>query len=47
MKFNNYDVAVTYQVTAILNISGVERYSFCHSGEIRMGSMSRHQASLK
>jgi hypothetical protein len=25
----------------------VERYGSCHSGEIRMGSMSRHQASLK
>ena len=25
----------------------VERYGSCHSGEIRMGSMARHQASLK
>ncbi len=38
------------QATVATNLyydNNVERYGSCHSGEIRMGSMSRHQASLK
>jgi len=30
----------------ILTRACVERYGSCHSGEIRMDSMSRHQASF-